>query len=351
MKPNQKNKKKPVFIIAEAGSNWKVGSSAADWKRACALVDVAKNAGADAVKFQTFCASSVYVPNAGTSRYLSKHGIQVSIVDLFQRLSMPYEMIPNLAAYCRKQKMEFMSSFFSADDFKAVNPWVRRHKIASYEITHPRLLELAAQSGKPLILSTGAATFDDIDWAVRYYRQKGGKEITLMQCTAKYPAPLEALHLQVIPEFLKRYRIPVGFSDHSMDPAVGAVAAVALGAGVIEKHFTLSRKLKGPDHAFAVEPGELHQMVQSIRGCEKSLGDGYKRVLGIERELSLYAQRAVQAIRDIRKEDILSEGKNVAILRPGSRKKGMHPRWISRAEGKKAKKKVALGDGIQLSNF
>ena len=349
--PSQKNKKRPVFIIAEAGSNWKVGSSAADWKRARALVDTAKEAGADAVKFQTFRASSVYVPNAGVSAYLSKQGIRESIVGLFERLSMPYEMIPKLAAYCRKQKMEFMSSFFSADDFKIVNPWVWRHKIASYEITHPRLLELAAQSGKPLILSTGAAMLNDIDWAIRYYRQKGGKEITLMQCTAKYPAPLEALHLQVIPEFLKRYRIPVGFSDHSIDPVVGVVTAVALGAGVIEKHFTLSRKLKGPDHAFAVEPGELRQMVQSIRGCEKALGDAHKRVLDVERELSLCAQRAVQAIRDIRKGDILREGKNVAILRAGSRKKGMHPRWIFRAEGKKAKKQVALGDGIQLSNF
>src|SRR3990167_8381290 len=131
----KKKKKRPVFIIAEAGSNWKVGSSAADWKRARALVDTAKEAGADAVKFQTFRASSVYVPNAGVSAYLSKQGIRESIVGLFERLSMPYEMIPKLAAYCRKQKMEFMSSFFSADDFKIVNPWVWRHKIASYEIT------------------------------------------------------------------------------------------------------------------------------------------------------------------------------------------------------------------------
>ena len=183
--PSPKNKKSPVFIIAEGGSNWKAGSAAADWKQACALVDAAKKAGADAVKFQTFRADSVYVPNAGVSGYLSKHGIRESIVDLFQKLTMPYEMIPKLAAYCRKQKIEFMSSFFSAEDFKVVNPWVRRHKIASYEITHPRLLEMAAGSGKPLILSTGAATLGDIDWAIGYFRKKGGKKITLLQCTAK----------------------------------------------------------------------------------------------------------------------------------------------------------------------
>ena len=340
-----------VLIIAEAGSNWKAGSLRADWKRAMALVDAAKKAGADAVKFQTFRADTVYVPNAGVSGYLSKNGVRDSIVSIFKKLAMPYEMIPKLASYCRKQKIEFMSSFFSVDDFKAVDPWVKRHKIASYEITHPELLGLAAKSGKPLILSTGASSHEDIAWALRYFRQKGGKNVTLMQCTAKYPAPPDALNLRVIPEFSKRYRLPVGFSDHSTDPLVGPVAAVALGARVLEKHFTLDRSLKGPDHKFAIEPQELSLMVEGVRACEKTLGDGRKRVLGVEQELYLYAQRAVQAIRPIRKGELLRAGENIAVLRPGSRRKGMHPRWLGRAQGKKAKRAVALGDGISRGDF
>ena len=343
--------KPPVFIIAEAGSNWKAGSAQADWRRTVELVDAAKKAGADAVKFQTFRADTVYVPNAGTSGYLSKNGIRDSIVDLFKKFAMPYEMIPRLASYCRKQKIEFMSSFFSSEDFSAVDPWVKRHKIASYEITHPGLLKLAAKSGKPLILSTGASSHEDIAWALGYFRRSGGKSVTLMQCTAKYPAPLEALNLQVLGEFSKRYRLPVGFSDHSAEPLVGPVAAVALGARILEKHFTLSRSLQGPDHKFALEPGELDRMVEAVRACEKALGDGRKRVLEAEKELYLYAQRAVQAVQPIRKGERLSEGENMAVLRPGSRRKGMHPRWMGHAQGKKAKRAIALGDGIRRADF
>ena len=340
-----------VFIIAEAGSNWKAGSPAQDWKRACELVNAAKHAGADAVKFQTFRADSVYVPNAGSSGYLSKNGIQDSITDIFKRLAMPYEMIPRLASYCRKKKIEFMSSFFSTDDFHAVDPWVRRHKIASYEITHLRLLELAARSKKPLILSTGASTVQDIDWAVNYFYKQGGKEISLMQCTAKYPAPLSALTLRVIPFLAKRYGVCAGFSDHSTDALTGPVAAAALGAKIIEKHFTLNRKLKGPDHAFAIEPGELRSMVHAIRGCQAALGDGNKHVLPQERELYFYAQRALQAVKEISRGDILREGDNLAILRPGSRKKGAHPRFILQAQGRRAKRNIALGNGIQKKDF
>ncbi len=350
MKNSQRNNP-PVFIIAEAGSNWKAGSPSADWKRACALIDAAKFAGADAVKFQTFRADSVYVPNAGASGYLSKRGIGESIVDLFKSLAMPYQMVPKLATYCRKQRIEFMSSFFSAQDFAAINPWVGRHKIASYEITHLRLLELAAKSGKPLILSTGACAYKDIDWAVSCYKKMGGKNLTLLQCTAKYPAPFETLNLRVIPNLFERYNLRVGFSDHSIDPVVAPVAAVALGATVIEKHFTLNRKLKGPDHAFAIEPLELKQMVSAVRDAQKVRGDGKKEVLPSEEELYLYAQRAVQAVNDIAIGEPLKENKNIAILRAGSQKKGMHPRWITRAEGRKAKRHIPLGDGIRLTDF
>ncbi len=343
--------KSSVFVIAEAGSNWRMGTESRDMKMACALIDVACEAGADAVKFQTYRAQSVYVANAGVSDYLSKNGIRESIIDIFNDLSMPYKMIPELAAYCKKNKIEFMSSVFSEEDFEAVDPYVRIHKIASYEISHPRLLEMAARSKKPLILSTGASTYKEIDWAVNYFRKHGGKKISLMQCTAKYPAPLSALNLRVIPQMISRYKTPVGFSDHSREPLTGPVAAVALGATLIEKHYTLHNRLPGPDHAFAITAEELKVMVQAVRQAEASLGDGKKIVLPEERELRLYAQRALQATRDIKKGEKFIENENFSILRPGKQRQGVHPRYISAVEGKRARREIHLGDGIQKNDY
>jgi len=340
-----------VFVIAEAGSNWRAGSAVRDLKRAFALVDAAAEAGADAVKFQTYRADTVYVSNAGVSGYLSKSGISKPITELFKNLEMPYEMVPKLAARCRKRRIAFMTTPFSEADFRAVDPYVRVHKIASYEITHPALLRLAARSRKPTILSTGASTLDDIDWAVAEFRRHGGKNLSLMQCTAKYPAPFEALNLSAIPTLLTRYRVPVGLSDHSLDPLVAPAVAVALGATLIEKHFTLDRSLPGPDHAFAVTCRELSILVHAVHAASSALGTGKKEVLPEEKELHAYAQRAVQAIRTIRRGDTLREGDNVAVLRPGSRTKGMHPRFLSRAEGKRAKRAIALGDGLKAGDF
>ncbi len=340
-----------MFIIAEAGSNWKAGSRRQDIQRSKALILAAKHAGADAVKFQVYRPETVYVPNAGTSDYLSKNGIRRSITDIFQELAMPYDLIPVLADECRKQHIEFMASAFSADDFMAIDPFVRRHKIASYEISHLRLLEVAAKTKKPLILSTGASLIEDIDWAVRFFKRAGGKHLSLMQCTAKYPAPFEALNLRVIPTLIRRYKVPVGLSDHSEDPIVGPTAAVALGATLIEKHFTLDKKMKGPDHAFAVTPDELKKLVETVRRCEASLGDGIKKILPSERELRIYAHRAIQAIKPISVGESLREGINIAILRPGKQRQGIHPKWLSQMEGRRASRCIPLGDGIQKGDY
>lgn len=340
-----------VFVIAEAGSNWRVGTPARDLAMAYRLIDAAAEARADAVKFQTYRAETVYVPNAGVSGYLSKSGISKPINELFKNLEMPYGMVPKLAARCRRRKIEFMSTPFSEADFRAVDSHVRVHKIASYEITHPALIRLAARSKKPTILSTGAATLEDIDWAVSEFRRHGGRDLSLMQCTAKYPAPFEALNLRAIPALITRYRVPVGLSDHSFDPVAAPVAAVALGATLIEKHFTTDRSLPGPDHAFAIECGELVGLVRAVRGAEKALGTGKKDVLPEEKELRAYAQRAVQAIRPIRRGEVLREGENVAVLRPGSRTKGMHPRFLAKAEGRPARRAIALGDGVKEGDF
>ena len=209
-----------TFIIAEAGSNWKCGTYEEDLKRAKELISVASKAGADAVKFQTYKPETIYVQDAGVSDYLSEHGIKNNINDIFQNLSMPYEMIPELAKFCKQENIIFMSTPFSIQDAKQVDPYVPIHKVASFEINHVRLLEFLAKTRKPILISTGASTYTEIDFAVNLIKKNNSK-IALMQCTSKYPAPIEALNLGVIPNMKSRYNIPIGLSDHSMDPVIG----------------------------------------------------------------------------------------------------------------------------------
>ncbi|MBF0540385.1 MAG: GNAT family N-acetyltransferase [Nitrospirae bacterium] len=340
-----------VYIIAEAGSNWRSGTGQRDLKMAKALIDAAVDAGADAVKFQTYKGDTVYVSNAGDCDYLSESGISNSINEIFDDLSMPYEMIPKLAEYCKNNNIHFMSTPFSVADAEAVDPYVERHKLASYEITHSRLIEFMAKTNKPLFLSTGCATIEDIEWAVYYYYKNGGRDITLMQCTAKYPAPISSLNLNVIPQLQRHFNVPVGLSDHSRDPMIGPMGAVALGVSVIEKHFTLNNKLPGPDHSFAITPDELKLMVKTIRNMEQALGNNEKKINEEEFELYDFAQRAIQAVKHINIGELLIEGDNIDILRSGKQKRGIHPKWLDEIEGKSAKRDISIGDGIEIGDW
>ena len=328
-----------------------MGAPERDLKMAFTLIDTARAAGADAVKFQTYRPETVYVANAGESDYLAGNGIKESITDIFRDLAMPYEMIPKLADHCRQVGIEFMSTPFSIADAQAVDPHVKRHKIASYEINHSRLIEWLAKTGKPVIQSTGAATYDDIAWMIAHFHQHGGKSLTLLQCTAKYPAPLDAMNLRAIPELAARYQVSVGLSDHSRDPVIAPVAAVALGATVIEKHYTLDNRLPGPDHAFAITAEELKVMVGAVRAAETARGDGKKVILPAEAELRAFAQRGLQTIAPIKKGDKLAEGNNIDILRPGKQRKGLHPQHLPDVEGKRATRDIAPGDGLQTGDY
>lgn len=339
-----------VFIIAEAGSNWYSEGDSEGLKRGLQLIDAAKEAGADAVKFQTFKAKDTYVPNPGSSDYLSESGIKKDIEKLFEDLEMPKEMLFSLVAHCKKAGIEFMSSVFSPRDFALIDPLVSRHKIASYEISYEHLIKLAAQSKKPLILSTGASKISDIDWAVSTFHQNGGIHLTLLQCTAKYPAAPDTINLSVIPWLKTRYQVSSGLSDHSLHPFQAAIGAVASGATCIEKHFTLDRKLRGPDHAFAIEPKELMELVSSIRAVEQMIGSGYKEIQASEEELYLFCRRGIQALRDIAPGEILKSGENIAILRPGKRSLGIHSKHLSEVEGRCAKQTIKKGEGIQFND-
>ena len=344
-------KNNSVFIIAEAGSNWRMGTPERDMKMAETLIDVASEAGADAIKFQTYRAHSVYVPNAGNSDYLSNAGIKESINKIFEDLSMPYEMIPKLAKYSKKKNIEFMSTPFSVEDAKAIDPYTNYHKIASYEISHLRLIEYIASTGKPTFLSTGASNKEEIKWALETFFSNGGGKITLLQTTAKYPAPISSLNLKAMIDLKNEFDVDVGLSDHSTDPIIGPVIATALGASVIEKHFTLDKKLPGPDHSFALNPNQLKEMIRSIRDAEKGLGSGEKVVLDEESELRDYAQRTIQCIKPISKGDIFVEGENVNVLRSGKQRKGLHPKFLEKIQGRKSTRNIPIGDGVMEEDY
>jgi N-acetylneuraminate synthase len=335
-----------IFIIAEAGSNWRMGSKTRDLNMAKSLIDVAAESKCNAIKFQTYKSETTYVENAGKSDYLSNSGIDEQITEIFNDLSMPYEMIPELADYCKAQKIEFMSTPFSVADAKEIDPFVLRHKIASFEISHLRLIEFLAGTNKPLILSTGASTLDEIEWAVNYFYDNGGKDISLLHTISKYPAPLSSLNLKIISELEKKFNIPVGFSDHSRSPTIGPITAVSLGGKIIEKHFTLNNNLPGPDHSFALTPIELKNMVEAIRGCELVLGSNQKTILPEEFELREFAHRGIQSIKEIKENDIFKEGENIDILRPGKQKQGIHPKYLKQLSGKKSKRNISQGEGI-----
>ena len=332
----------PCFVIAEAGSNHN-GKLALALK----LIDVAADAGADAVKFQLFRAGKLYVGKAGSADYL-KAGKPIN--EIIKDMEMPPSWVAKIAAHCRKKGITFMCSAFDEESLSLINRFAPVHKIASYESNHLPFIKKVARMGKPSIMSTGASPIEEIRESVRAFLSTGNRKLMLMQCTARYPSPAGAMNLRAIATMKKEFGLPVGLSDHSIDAYVSPVASVALGAALIEKHFTLSRRMLGPDHKFALEPSELAAMVLAIRQAEASLGNGRKTVLPEEKELFLFAKRAVHATRAIRKGEKFTVG-NVAVLRPGKVKRGVHPRYYEIMLGKKAKRSIAQWQGIQKGDF
>lgn len=317
----------PCFIIAEAGSNHN-GSM----EQAKRLIDVSVEAGADAVKFQLFRASKLYPKAAGKSDYLK---LDKSIYDVIAEMEMPYEWLPELAAYCQEQGIMFLSSVFDEESVDELDPYVPAYKIASYEMTHLPLVRYIAGKGKPVIISTGTANLEEVDDTVSAFLETGNQDLMLMQCTAAYPAPVEALNLRAIETMRNFFQVPVGLSDHSRDPLTGPMAAVALGASLVEKHFTLSNRLPGPDHSFAVEPEELRCMVQKIREVELALGSGEKTAQPAEAELHDFARRFIFSSELIRRGEVLTH-QNLAVLRKGNLPAGLMPRELDRVIGKRA---------------
>ncbi len=328
----------PCFIIAEAGSNHD-----GKLEQAYQLIDVAKQAGADAVKFQTFSAEKLYSKKTPTMEYVKKNKLLKdgeTVWDLIKKVEMPRDWHAKLADYCKKKDIIFLSTPFdldAVDQLEAVG--IPAYKIASYEITHLPLIEACAKTGKPIIQSTGMADLTDIEVALNTIYKAGNRDVVLLHCAINYPAQIQDINLKNMETMRIAFNVPVGFSDHTLG-ITADIVAVALGAKVIEKHFTLSRKLTGPDHPFAVEPEELAAMVKAIRDTEASFGSAIKKHTPVEEEMYRLARRSLVAARSIPKGTQITRDM-IEVKRPGF---GIPTRMMEALIGRTAKINIEEDD-------
>jgi pseudaminic acid synthase len=325
----------PVYIIAELSANHHQ-----DFEKAVQLIRAAKDAGADAVKLQTYTPDTItmrsdreYFRVGGGTLWDGK-----TLHELYAEAYTPWEWQPKLKQAAKDLGLDLFSSPFdeTAVDFLERMD-VPAYKIASFELVDIPLIQKVAGTGKPLILSTGMATTEEIEEALGAARYAGATQIALLKCTSSYPARAEEMNLRTIPEMIRRFDVPVGLSDHSPDIVV-PVTAVALGACLIEKHLTLSRAMKGPDSEFSLEPKEFKEMVDAVRGTEKALGKVHFGVSAHE-ESSVVFRRSLFVVADIKRGDLLTK-ENIKSIRPGH---GLHTRYLKDMIGKRATRDIDSG--------
>jgi pseudaminic acid synthase len=318
----------PVFIIAELSANHNQ-----DYDIAVATIKAAKEAGADAIKLQTYTADTITL-NCDNQYFQIKGGTLwdgKSLHSLYQEAYTPWEWQPELKKIAEEIGLVCFSSPFdnSAVDFLEAMA-VPAYKIASFEITDIPLIEYAASKAKPVIISTGIAALEDIEAAVSACKRMGNEQIILLKCTSAYPTPLEEVNLKTIPDLAERFNIITGLSDHTLGTTV-PVAAVALGAKVIEKHFILDKKIGGPDAVFSLEPAEFKEMVDAVRAVEKALGKvTYELTETMEKSRAF--TRSLFVTEDINQGETLTE-KNIRSIHPGN---GLPPKYFKEVLGKKA---------------
>ena len=331
-----------VFVIAEAGVNHN-----GDLALALQLCEAARAAGADAVKFQTFRAEDLVVPGAPTAAYQVSNTGQQDQFAMLRALELSAEQHRAILAHCRRIGVEFFSTPFSvpAVDF-LVQLGVRRLKLSSGELTHRALVAHAAATGLPLLVSTGMADLDEVREAVAWIEASRGhlRDVVLLHCTSAYPAPDEALNLRAIETLARELRLPVGYSDHSLG-LEASIAAVTLGAVVVEKHLTLDRGLPGPDHAASLEPNEFETLVRGIRRVSAMCGDGHKAPRPEERDAARVARRSVVAAVDIA-AGVRIEAAMLACRRPAT---GIAPREIERVVGRRTRTAIAASTVLDWS--
>jgi N-acetylneuraminate synthase len=330
----------PVFVIAEAGVNHN-----GDIAMALQLCDAAKKAGADAVKFQTFRAEDLVVRGAPTAEYQARQTGDQDQYAMLERLELSEDQHQKIKAHCDSIGIEFFSTPFSVSAVDMlVKLGVKRLKLSSGELTHRALVEHAAATQLPLLMSTGMGTMNEIIEAVAWVSAARGhlRDVVVLHCTSAYPAPDETLNLLAMQSMARELKMAIGYSDHSLG-IEAPLAAVALGAGVIEKHLTLDRHLPGPDHSASLEPDEFLRMVHGIRRVSAMLGDGVKVPLPEERDTARVARRSVVAAVDIAAGEVIT-ARMLICRRPAT---GIAPRDMQRVMGQSARVSIAAGSVLQ----
>lgn len=322
---------KPVFIIAEAGVNHN-----GDMQLAKELIDIAADSGVDAVKFQTYISEKVMTRYVGKASYQEKNtGSGGSHLEMSKKLELSFDNFLKLKEYCDNAGILFLSTPFDFPSVDFLEPLMPLYKIPSGEITNLPMIEHIALKNKPIIMSTGMSDLDEVARAVKLIKDKQHvasdfPPLTLLHCTSNYPTAFKDANLKAIQTLHRHFNLPTGYSDHT--PGIeAAIAAVALGATVIEKHFTIDRNLPGPDHKASIEPTELRHLASAIRDIEVALGNGEKVMTESEREIRDIARRSLAAATDLKRGTILTRN-HVEIKRPGT---GISPVDLDQAIGKR----------------
>jgi len=329
-----------VFIIAEAGVNH--NGSLVNAKK---LIDIAKEVGADCVKFQTAIPEKCVSKNVKKADYQVKNtGGDESQLEMIKKLALTFDEFIELKAYCDKQEILFISTPFDLGSVEFLNNLdVKFWKIPSGEITNLPYLIKIAETHKPVILSTGMSTIEEVGEAIRILRERGSKDIKLLHCNTEYPTPFQDVNLKAMLTMGEKFGLEVGYSDHTEGIEV-PIAAVAMGATVIEKHFTVDKMMEGPDHRASLDPNELKAMIISIRRIEKAIGDGEKRPSESEAKNIEIVRKSIVASRDIKKGEIFTED-NITTKRPGN---GVSPMKWFEALGEPAKKDFEEDELIKI---
>ncbi|MDE6796344.1 MAG: N-acetylneuraminate synthase [Muribaculaceae bacterium] len=319
------------IIIAEAGVNHN-----GNLDNALQMVEIAKQAGADYIKFQTFKADSLVTPEGKTADYQKNNCDADSQLEMLRNLELSFDDFKTIALYCKELEIGFLSTPFDKESINFLaSLGVDFMKIPSGEITNLPYLRAVALTGIPAIISTGMSTNDDIANALDVFFKAGytSEKLTLLHCTTEYPTPMTDVNLKAMVSMREMFGIPTGYSDHTPGIEI-PVAATALGAVVIEKHFTLSRTLPGPDHAASLEPNELAKMINSIRNVSVALGSGEKHVTESERKNQSIARKSIVAARDIKAGEVFNED-NITTKRPAT---GLSPMLWDEVIGRTADK-------------
>lgn len=329
----------PVYIIAELSANHNQ-----DFEQAVQLIKSAKEAGADAIKLQTYTPDTITIDCNNEYFRISKGTIWEgrNLYDLYKEAYTPWEWQPKLKEVANELGMDLFSTPFdnTAVEFLE-NMGVTAYKIASFELVDIPLIQRVAKTGKPIIMSTGMATLAEIDEAVQTARDAGCKELALLKCTSGYPADPAEMNLRTIPHMAEAFGVPVGLSDHTLGIAV-PVAAVALGACIVEKHFTISRAVPGPDSAFSLEPHEFKAMVEAIRTAEKAIGKVNYAVTEKEAASRVF-RRSLFVVKNMKVGEVFTE-ENIRSIRPGY---GLHTRFQKDIIGFKAADNITAGTPMQ----